>query len=175
LEWYSQAYGIRFVSLRYFNAAGATLTHGEDHKPETHLIPRVMQAAMSENNTIDVYGTDYPTRDGSCIRDYIHVADIARAHIQALEHLETLNGKAYNLGSGTGFTVLEVIEAVKRASGKTLNIKLKSRREGDPATLIASSQLARNELGWKPQYNDLNSIVESAWHWAQRNPHGYNY
>ncbi len=173
LGWYRKAYGLDFVCLRYFNAAGASLEHGEDHHPETHLIPRVIQAALKQDSQINIYGTDYPTRDGSCVRDYIHVIDIARAHILALDKLDKLSGKAFNLGSGDGYTVKEVVEAVRKVSGIEMNVKVSPRRSGDPATLVASSQLARELLGWQPQHSSLEEIVESSWRWAKNHPQGY--
>jgi UDP-glucose 4-epimerase len=173
LERYRQAYGIKYVCLRYFNAAGASLLHGEDHAPETHLIPRVIRAALNGGQPVNVFGADYPTRDGSCVRDYVHVVDIARAHILALNKLEILGGKAFNLGSGEGYTVTEVVNTVKKVSGKALNVKVCSRRAGDPAVLVASSRAAQENLGWFPQYNNLESIVESSWQWMKEHPNGY--
>jgi UDP-glucose 4-epimerase len=173
LEWYSQAYGLKYICLRYFNAAGASLSHGEDHYPETHLIPRVIQAALNKNGPINIFGVDYPTRDGSCVRDFVHVKDIASAHILALNMLDRLNSGSYNLGSGDGYTVKEVVEAVKKTSGNNLNVKVCSRRSGDPAVLVASSKLAKTELGWQPQSSSLESIIESSWRWAKDHPNGY--
>jgi UDP-glucose 4-epimerase len=173
LGWYRKAYGLDFICLRYFNAAGASAEHGEDHHPETHLIPRIIQAALKQDSQINIYGRDYPTRDGSCIRDYVHVTDIARAHILALDKLEILSGRAFNLGNGEGYTVIEVVEAVRKASGIALNVKMCPRRQGDPATLVASSKLARELLGWQPQYSSLEDIVDSSWHWARKHPQGY--
>jgi UDP-glucose 4-epimerase len=173
LEYYRNAYKLNYISLRYFNAAGASSRYGEDHHPETHLIPRVIQAALNPDNIINIYGEDYPTRDGSCVRDYVHVIDIARAHILALKKLDSLSGKAYNLGSGDGYTVKEIVESVKRISGSNLNLRICARRPGDPAVLVASSKLAREELGWQPKYSELDSIIGSAWHWAKQHPQGY--
>jgi UDP-glucose 4-epimerase len=175
LEAYGRAYGLRSVCLRYFNAAGASYLYGEDHNPETHLIPRIIQAALNGDNRVNIFGADYPTRDGTCVRDYVHVLDIARAHILALEKLDNLNERAFNLGGGDGYSVAEVVKAVKKICGNNLDTKVGPRRAGDPATLIASSRLAREELGWKPQFDNLESIIESSWNWAKRHPQGYTY
>ncbi len=173
LESYAKAYGLKYVSLRYFNAAGASVLCGEDHDPETHLIPRVIRAAMDGSRPVNIFGADYPTRDGSCVRDYVHVIDIARAHILALKKLDSVGGKAFNLGSGEGYTVNEVVEAVKRVSGKIMNIKICPRRNGDPAVLVASSKSAQEELGWQPKYKNLETIIESSWLWTKEHPFGY--
>lgn len=173
LEWYSKAYGLKYICLRYFNAAGASQLFGEDHRPETHLVPRIIRAAHEKKGPVNVFGVDYPTRDGSCVRDYVHVIDIARAHILAFKKLDHLSGKVYNLGNGEGYTVMEVINAVKKISGEDISIKVCPRRSGDPAALIASSNSAQEELGWRPQYNSLESIVESSWRWVQAHPNGY--
>ncbi len=170
LGWYGRAYKLNHISLRYFNAAGASERLGEDHHPETHLIPNIFKAAQN-GNPVAVFGSDYPTRDGSCVRDYVHVRDIAKAHLLALEKAETFSG-AYNLGSGKGYTVLEVVEAVKRISGLPVPVALCPRRVGDPAVLVASSQRARSELGWAPE-NSLDAIIKSAWEWTKRHPNGY--
>ncbi len=172
LEWYGKAYGLRHISMRYFNAAGATDRLGEDHRPETHLIPNVLKAALA-GTPVSVFGTDYPTRDGSCIRDYVHVTDIAQAHVLALEKLDTLKAGAYNLGNGQGYSVLEVIQAARKVTGIDIPAKLSPRRAGDPAVLVASSGRAGAELGWKPKYPELETIIESAWRWIGSNPHGY--
>ena len=172
LEWYGKAYGLRHISMRYFNAAGAIDRLGEDHRPETHLIPNVLKAALA-GTPISVFGTDYPTRDGSCIRDYVHVTDIAQAHVLALTKLDTLKACAYNLGNGQGYSVLEVIQAARRVTGIDIPAKLSPRRAGDPAVLVASSGRAGAELGWKPQFPELEAIIESAWQWIGRNPQGY--
>ena len=169
LEWYGKAYGLRHISLRYFNAAGATDRLGESHSPETHLIPNVLKAALA-GTAISVFGTDYPTRDGSCIRDYVHVIDIAQAHVLALEKLDTLKAGAYNLGNGQGYSVLEVIQAAKKVTGIDIPAKLSPRRAGDPAVLVASSGRARAELGWKPRLPELETIIDSAWRWKTRHP-----
>ena len=173
LEWYGKAYGLKHVSFRYFNAAGASELLGEDHRPETHLIPNVLKPALDKDSQVSIFGTDYPTKDGSCIRDYVHVIDIAQAHISALEKIEQLNGNAYNLGNGEGYSVLEVVEAAKKVTGTDIPIKISPRRTGDPAVLVASSKRARAELGWNPQFPQLETIIESAWSWLKRHPKGY--
>jgi UDP-glucose 4-epimerase len=173
LEWYGKAYGLKHVSLRYFNAAGASESLGEDHRPETHLIPSVLKAALSKNSPVSIFGTDYPTKDGSCIRDYIHVVDIAQAHVLALENLEKMNDRAYNLGSGEGYSVLEVVEAARKVTGLEIPVRISPRRPGDPAILVASSKRAKSELGWKPNFPELGPIIESAWSWMKRHPEGY--
>jgi UDP-glucose 4-epimerase len=165
------AYGLKYVSLRYFNAAGADpdAEVGEDHDPETHLIPLVLDAAAGKRPAISVFGTDYPTADGTCIRDYIHVTDLAQAHILALEQLVDGTGSAvYNLGNGQGFSVLEVIERAAKITGKEIGVENADRRPGDPPVLIASNQKAVKELGWKPQYADLDDIIATAWRWHQK-------
>jgi UDP-glucose 4-epimerase len=172
LEWYGKAYGLRHISMRYFNAAGATDRLGESHNPETHLIPSVLKAALA-GTPVSVYGTDYPTPDGSCVRDYVHVIDIAQAHVLALEKLDTLKAGAYNLGNGQGYSVLEVIQTARKITGIDIPAKLSPRRAGDPAVLVASSGHARSELGWNPKYPELESIIESAWRWTARTPRGY--
>lgn len=168
------AHGLKSVALRYFNAAGATAERGEDHRPETHLIPLIIDAARGRRPSITVFGDDYPTPDGTCVRDYIHVSDLAQAHILALKHLESTNtSDAFNLGNGTGFSVRQVIDAVEQVSGKKVTVEMGPRRAGDPAVLVAASQKIRERLGWTPQYADLNAIVESAWQWTLKNPDGY--
>lgn len=174
LHWADRAFGLRSACLRYFNAAGSDLKGraGEDHRPETHLIPRAIDALLRRQPPLKLFGTDYPTRDGTCIRDYIHVADLAQAHIKALEVLDK-QSVAYNLGTGHGFSNLEVIKTIEHVSGETLPWEKSSRREGDPATLVADSQKLQNETGWKPQFGDLETIVRSALHWRMKHPHGY--
>lgn len=172
LAWYGSQCGLGYVSLRYFNAAGATEDLGEDHRPETHLIPLVLQAALGQRTHIDLYGTDYPTPDGTCIRDYIHVADLAQAHALALNRCSP-NGAIYNLGNGQGFSNREVIEAARQVTGHTVPVREAPRRAGDPAVLVASADRARQELGWQPRYTNLDEIVETAWRWHQRHPQGY--
>jgi UDP-glucose 4-epimerase len=173
LEWYGKAYGLKHISLRYFNAAGATNLLGEDHHPETHLIPNVLKAALDKNNPVSIFGTDYPTKDGSCVRDYVHVIDIAQAHILALEKIEQLSGRAYNLGNGEGYSVLEVVEAARKATHAEIPVKISPRRAGDPAVLVASSRRAKEELGWSPEFPQLEVIIESAWKWMRKYPKGY--
>jgi UDP-glucose 4-epimerase len=176
LEWFHRIHGLRYASLRYFNASGATDTLGEDHHPESHLIPIVLQAAAGKRNSIAIYGTDYPTPDGTCVRDYIHVSDLAAAHLLAFERLGK-DGQPerllYNLGSGRGFSVREVIAAAERVTGEKISVKESPRRPGDPATLVASSQKIRKELGWQPKYADLAEIIQSAWRWRRAHPEGY--
>lgn len=168
------AYGVKSVCLRYFNAAGATARCGEDHNPETHLIPIVLQAAAWKREAVQVFGDDYPTRDGSCVRDYIHVADLAQAHVLALDHLARSNmSDRFNLGNGEGYTVFEVIQAAERVTGRTIRRQTGARRPGDPAVLVASSGKIRKQLGWKPAFPQLEPIIESAWKWAHAHPHGY--
>jgi len=172
LEWYGNAYGLKHISLRYFNAAGATDGQGEDHRPETHLIPNVLKAAL-DRTPVSIFGTDYPTRDGSCLRDYVHVLDIAQAHMLALGRLDSLGSRVYNLGNEQGYSVLEVVETAKRVTGVNISSLIYPRRSGDAAVLVASSNRARSELGWIPQFPGLESIVESAWRWMREHPQGY--
>jgi UDP-glucose 4-epimerase len=173
LKWFDRAYGMHFASLRYFNAAGATENCGEDHDPETHIIPITLQVAAGKRSHVEIYGDDYPTADGTCIRDYIHVIDLARAHIQALEALNE-GSRIYNLGcGGAGYSVREVIDTAQRVTGKEIPTRFGPRRPGDPAILVASSDRIKTELGWQPQYQDLGLIIESAWRWMQRHPNGY--
>lgn len=173
LDWYGKAYGLNHISLRYFNAAGASERFGESHHPETHLIPNVLKAALGKSEPMAVFGADYPTKDGSCVRDYVHVVDIAQAHILALEKVEELSGRAYNLGNGEGYSVLEVVATARKVTGADIPMKILPRRSGDPAVLVASSNQARAELGWTPGYPDLESIIESAWGWLRQHQDGY--
>jgi UDP-glucose 4-epimerase len=173
LYWYGKAYGLKHISMRYFNAAGATQKLGEDHVPETHLIPNVLKAAVDNGKPVIIYGTDYPTVDGSCLRDYVHVSDIAAAHCLALEKLDELSGNAYNLGSQTGHSVLEVVAIARKITDIDIPITKSGRRFGDPAVLVASSSRAKAELGWNPQQSNLETIISSAWQWMERNPNGY--
>lgn len=176
LKWSEQAYGIEHVVLRYFNVAGADLDGklGEDHQPETHLIPIVLQVALGKREKIMIFGDDYDTPDGSCIRDYIHVTDLADAHILAIKRLrEGGSSSVYNLGNGNGFSVKEVIEISRKVTGKTISAEVAPRRAGDPARLVASSEKATIELGWKPRYAELETMVDSAWNWFQQHPDGY--
>src|SRR5437764_3330923 len=170
LRWYDEIYGLKFVSLRYFNAAGATENLGEDHRPETHLIPNVLKVALGRRPNVEVYGTDYDTPDGTCIRDYIHIVDLARAHILALG--ATTSG-FYNLGTGGGSSVREVIDACRKITGRNIDTVEKPRRAGDPPRLIASSEKIKTELGWQPKFQSLDRIIDSAWNWHQKFPHGY--
>ena len=176
MSWVSKAHGLRYVALRYFNACGAHASGkiGEAHNPETHLIPLILQVPNGQREKISIFGDDYPTPDGTCIRDYIHVTDLAQAHILALDYL--LNGgdnNVFNLGNGVGFSVNEVIEVARAVTGHPIPAEVTPRRAGDPAQLIASSEKAKTVLGWKPQYDDLNTIVSSAWNWHKAHPHGY--
>ena len=173
LPWYERAYGLRYASLRYFNAAGATQHFGEWHDPETHLIPLVLQAANGTRPEVQIFGDDYPTRDGTCVRDYIHVIDLARAHILALNILDERSA-IYNLGcGGDGYTVKEVIDTAREVTGREIKPRVTPRRAGDPTALIASSDKIKRELGWKPQFQDLRLIVQSAWDWLSAHPRGY--
>jgi UDP-glucose 4-epimerase len=173
MHWYERAHGLRYASLRYFNAAGATERCGEDHDPETHLIPITLQAAAGKRAHVEIYGDDYPTEDGTCIRDYIHVVDLARAHILALDVLSERSA-IYNLGcGGDGYSVRKVIETARRVTGKEISVRMGPRRPGDPSVLIASSDKIKSELSWQPQFQDLGLIVESAWKWMQAHPNGY--
>lgn len=174
--WTEQAHGMKYVSLRYFNACGAHISGkiGEAHNPESHLIPIILQTANGTRDHISVFGTDYDTPDGTCIRDYIHVTDLAQAHILAVEYL--INGgesDIFNLGNGVGFSVKEVIETAKKVTGKEIKVVEENRRAGDPAVLIASSEKAKKVLGWDPQYNELSTIIETAWKWHSTHPNGY--
>lgn len=174
LHWYGHAYGLQFISLRYFNAAGASDRFGQDHNPETCLIPNILKVALGQKDKISVFGTDYPTKDGSCIRDYIHVRDIARAHVLPLKYPEkNRSNKAYNLGNGKGYSVLEVVETARRVTGAEIPVAIYPRRQGDPAVVVADSELARSELGWQPEFPELESIIESAWQWQKKHPYGY--
>lgn len=176
LRWYDQAYGLKYVSLRYFNAAGAHYSGeiGEDHRPETHLIPIVLQTALKQREYVEIFGDDYDTPDGTCIRDYIHVTDLAIAHILALEHLvKGGESKIYNLGHGKGLSVKEIIKVAEKVTGIKIPTKIGKRRPGDPAKLIASSKKIKKELNWVPQNEDINIIIESAWKWHKNHPAGF--
>jgi UDP-glucose 4-epimerase len=170
LRWFDEIHGLRFVSLRYFNAAGASEKFGEDHSPETHLIPNVLKVALGQKPHVEIFGTDYETPDGSCIRDYIHIIDLARAHILALDSSKS---EFYNLGTGGGSSVREVIDCCRKITGRKIEILEKPRRPGDPPRLIAASEKIKRELGWKPQFQSLDSIIDSAWKWHQKFPRGY--
>ena len=167
----SKTYNFECVFLRYFNACGATLKHGEAHKPETHLIPLVLQVALNQRDKILIYGNKYETKDGTCIRDYIHIEDLAQAHILSLK--EGISG-AFNLGNGTGFSVLEVIEVCKKVTNHHIPFEIVEPRDGDAEILIADSSKAYDQLGWRPKYPDLESIISSAWNWHKNNPNGYD-
>jgi UDP-glucose 4-epimerase len=176
MRWYADAYRLRFAALRYFNAAGASENCGEDHAHETHLIPIALQAAAGTREFVEVYGDDYPTPDGTCVRDYIHVIDLARAHILALKSLADGGeaGRIYNLGcGGAGYSVNQVLETAREVTGKIIPARVVPRRAGDPAVLIASSEKIKRELGWQPKFQDLRVIIESAWRWLQAHPNGY--
>jgi len=170
LRWYDEVHGLKFVALRYFNAAGASGRFGEDHRIETHLIPNILKVALGQKPHVEVYGTDYPTEDGTCIRDYIHIIDLAQAHILALGVKESAY---YNLGTGGGTSVREVISACEKITGKTIPVIDKPRRPGDPPKLIAASEKIQRELAWKPKFQSIDKIVESAWAWHVANPLGY--
>jgi len=172
LHWCEVRYGLRFASLRYFNAAGASEAYGEHHDPETHLIPLLLKVALRQREHLDIYGSDYPTRDGTCVRDYIHLIDLAQAHILALEALDS-GSRIYNLGNGEGFTVQEVVATAREVTAHPIPARIAPRRSGDPATLVASSEKIRRELGWEARSPDLREIIESAWRWQQAHPEGY--
>ena len=172
LHWLDRIHGVRFAALRYFNAAGATPTRGEDHRPELHLIPIVLQVALGQREKVTIFGGDYPTRDGTCARDYIHVLDLAQAHILALNALDH-GSRFYNLGNGEGFTVKEVIETAREITGRTIHADIGPRRAGDPAVLVAASDKIRKQLGWVSRFPRLHEIIESAWRWHKANPNGY--
>ncbi len=173
LLWLDRIYDFRYAALRYFNAAGASAERGEDHDPELHLIPIVLGVALGKRDKVTIFGDDYPTRDGTCVRDYIHIIDLAQAHILALRALDQ-GSRVYNLGNGQGFTVKEVIETAREITGHPIPAEIGARRPGDPAVLIASSDKIRRELDWKPQYPDVHDIIESAWKWHQVHPYGYD-
>ncbi len=176
LGFYAGAYGLGYASLRYFNAAGAAPDGaiGEDHDPETHLVPIVLQVALGQRKSVQIFGTDYPTRDGTCVRDYIHVCDLAQAHILAMERIEPGKGCWYNLGNGNGYTVREVIDVARKVTGRKIPDEVGPRRPGDPPELVASSAKIMRELGWKPQYPDIEMIIETAWRWHEAYPDGYS-
>lgn len=173
LRWFNRIYGFRYASLRYFNVAGAPegpdgVTRGEDHEPESHLIPLILDVALGRRESIRIYGDDYPTPDGTCVRDYIHVSDLADAHLLALEALERKDFMIYNLGNGQGFSVREVVDSAQRVTGRQIKVETHPRRPGDPAVLVATSGRATRELGWKPKYTELDDIVRTAWAWHQK-------
>ncbi|MFD1485031.1 UDP-glucose 4-epimerase GalE [Lacticaseibacillus baoqingensis] len=176
IKWADQAYGIHFVALRYFNVAGAMPdgTIGEDHHPETHLIPIILQAAAGTRDNLQIFGDDYPTKDGTNVRDYVHVVDLADAHILAMQYLQAGNpSDAFNLGSATGFSNLEILHAARQVTGEAIPAKIGPRRPGDPSTLIAASDKARKVLGWQPHFDDVEAVIKTAWNWHRSHPEGY--
>ncbi|MGH2523960.1 MAG: UDP-glucose 4-epimerase GalE, partial [Anaerolineales bacterium] len=173
LSWYERIHGLRYAALRYFNAAGALPNRGEAHQPESHLIPRVLGVALGQAEAITLFGTDYPTPDGTCIRDYIHITDLVSAHLLVLEALERKKALAYNLGNGAGYSNLHVIETARAVTGHPIPIKELPRRAGDAPRLVASSEKIRRELDWQPQHPDLKDIIASAWEWHRSHPYGY--
>ena len=168
LDWLNRIHGFRYASLRYFNVAGAIAGYGEAHEPESHIIPLILDVALGRRQSIKIFGTDYPTKDGTCVRDYIHVEDLARAHMLALAALDGREKLIYNIGNGQGFTVREVIDSVRRVTGKPIAVVEEPRRPGDPAVLVASSEKIKDELGWKPEFAGLDQIIGSAWEWHQQ-------
>jgi len=173
LEWYRRIYGLHYAALRYFNAAGALPDRGEAHQPETHLIPLILQVALGQREDIKIYGSDYPTPDGTCIRDYVHIADLVDAHLLAVDALQTRDRLVYNLGNGNGYSVREVIDTVRNVTGHPIPAVETPRRPGDAPRLVASSEKIRSELGWQPRYHSLEEIVATAWNWHRSHPHGY--
>lgn len=176
LEYFDKKYGTKYVSLRYFNAAGADLSGriGEDHQPETHLVPNILKTALGQKKYLEIYGDDYPTKDGTCVRDYIHISDLAQAHILALKYLlKNKKSTIYNLGSEKGFSVKEILEKCILITKKIIPVRIVQRRAGDPSVLIASSTKIKKELGWQPKYSDLEKIIQSAWKFHQKHPKGY--
>ena len=173
LEWFNRIHGLSYACLRYFNAAGAAGAQGEDHHPESHLIPLTLQVALGQRKELSIYGTDYPTPDGTCVRDYVHVSDLAAAHVLVLQALKEKDKLTYNLGNGRGFSVREVIETARRVTGHAIPALEAPRRPGDPAVLVASAEKIKKELGWQPEYSNLEAIVRSAWDWRRAHPDGY--
>ena len=173
IRWYDEIHGLKYVALRYFNAAGASGRYGEDHRTETHLIPNVLKVALGQKSHVEIFGTDYETPDGTCIRDYIHILDLSQAHMRAAQYLEHGKSGKFNLGTGGGTSVREVIDCCRQVSGREIAVVEKPRRAGDPARLIAGSDNARRELGWEPKFAKIQPIVESAWAWHVAHPHGY--
>jgi UDP-glucose 4-epimerase len=173
LDWYRRAYGLEYIAVRYFNAAGASLKCGEDHSPESHLIPLLLESVISPNRKFTIFGDDYDTADGTCVRDYVHVLDIAQAHILALHALQRGHFGEYNLGSGMGFSVMEVLRVVEEVTGHKVSYRVGPRRKGDPAFLVASNEKARRELNWNLKHSTLDEIVQSAWKWKRAHPGGY--
>ena len=173
LHWYGVAHGLKHVCVRYFNAAGASELHGEHHRVETHLIPIVLQVALGQRDRVSIFGTDFDTRDGSCIRDYVHIEDLAYAHLRALERVDDIGSQKFNLGNGCGFSVKEVIDTSRKITGHPIPATDDPRRAGDPGTLVASSKKANELLGWTPKYPAIEDIIQSAWNWHQKFPDGY--
>jgi len=173
LHWLDKTNGLRYAALRYFNAAGGMPERGEDHDPEYHLIPIVLEVALGQRDEVTIFGDDYPTPDGTCVRDYIHISDLAQAHVLALRALDQ-GSRRYNLGNGRGISVKQIIDTARDVTGHPIPTKIGPRRPGDPATLVASSDRIQQELGWQPEYPDVRQIVESAWQWHQAHPHGYD-
>jgi UDP-glucose 4-epimerase len=173
MHWFQQIHGVRYATLRFFNVAGAWDGHGEHHDPESHLIPIVLKVALGKRESVSVFGSDYPTPDGTCIRDYVHIYDLAMAHLLVLDALREREALAYNLGNGNGFSVREVIEASRKVTGKPIKTVEAPRRPGDPPVLVASSAKISKELGWKPRYDKLEEIIQTAWDWHQAHPNGY--
>lgn len=173
LAWFHRIHGLHYACLRYFNAAGAAGDLGEDHKPESHLIPLALQVALGEREHLSIFGTDYPTPDGTCVRDYIHVSDLASAHVLVLDALRQHDQLIYNLGNGRGFSVRQVIETVRRVTGHPIPAREVARRPGDPAVLVAASSRIQSDLDWQPQFPELEAIVRSAWEWRRKHPNGY--
>ena len=176
MSWVSRAHGLKYVALRYFNACGAHISGaiGEAHDPETHLVPIILQVPNGKRDHVSIFGDDYPTKDGTCVRDYIHVSDLAQAHVLALDYLlKGGDNNVFNLGNGVGFTVKEVIDTARKVTGHPIPAQTTPRRAGDPAQLVASSEKAKTILGWKPQYDDLETIIASAWKWHESHPNGY--
>lgn len=173
LYWLDKTKGLRYAALRYFNAAGASPHRGEDHDPETHLIPLVLQVALGQRDKVTIFGNDYPTPDGTCVRDYIHVLDLAQAHILALHALQDGPSRTYNLGNGRGYSIQEVINVARQVTGHPIPTEIGSRRPGDPAILIASSEAIKQELGWAPKYTELETIIGDAWRWFEKHVNGY--
>src|SRR5487761_755383 len=173
LQEFRENSGVEYVTMRYFNAAGASAERGEDHHPETHILPILFEAALGQRAAFQIYGTDYPTADGTCVRDYVHVVDIAEAHALAVERISEITGRVFNVGNSRGFSVREVVDTVRSVTGRDIPIRVAPRRAGDPAVLVASSERIRRELGWSPRYSDLKSIIQTAWTWREKFPKGY--
>jgi UDP-glucose 4-epimerase len=173
LEWYRRIHGLRFAALRYFNAAGSLPNRGEDHRPESHLIPLVLQVALGKRPQVRIFGTDYPTPDGTCIRDYVHISDLIDAHLLALQALETRDRLVFNLGNGEGYSVRQVIETARQVTGRSIPVAEVERRPGDAPRLVASAECIRKDLGWQPRCAELDSIIASAWDWHRAWPDGY--